>query len=92
MPTVIFSHNKGRSLIFSRETKCLKPSQLAHPWHPLPTYEKELFTDQTLSKSIVGVLQYLSLTRPDIAFVVNKLYQHGQANSLTLAIREMLFA
>jgi hypothetical protein len=52
MPTVLFSHNKGTSLIFSRETKCLKPSQLAHPWRPLPTYEREPFTDQTLFKSI----------------------------------------
>ncbi|XP_041001680.1 uncharacterized mitochondrial protein AtMg00810-like [Juglans microcarpa x Juglans regia] len=36
------------------------------------------FSDPILFKSIVGGLQYLSMTRPDIAFVVNKVCQFMQ--------------
>ena len=30
------------------------------------------FSDPTLCRSIVGALEYLTFTRPDIAYVVNK--------------------
>lgn len=38
--------------------------------------------DSTRYKSIVGALQYLTLTRPDISFVVNKVCQFLHAPSL----------
>lgn len=37
----------------------------------LSTYDGETFSDPTLYRSTIGSLQYLSITRPDIAFAVN---------------------
>ena len=39
------------------------------------TDEGEVFTDPSFYRTIVGSLQYLTYTRPDIAFIVNKLSQ-----------------
>ncbi|XP_040996228.1 uncharacterized mitochondrial protein AtMg00810-like [Juglans microcarpa x Juglans regia] len=41
----------------------------------LSQFDGPEFTDSTLFRSIVGGLQYLSITRPDIAFSVNKVCQ-----------------
>ena len=38
-------------------------------------YSGEAFSDPSLYLSVVGFLQYLSLTRPDLSFVVNKVCQ-----------------
>ena len=46
-------------------------------------FEKEPFLDHTLFWSIVGALQYLSLTHPDIVFPVNKLAQCMHKPTLT---------
>jgi hypothetical protein len=44
----------------------------------LSRFEGSTMTDTTLYRSTVGSLQYLSLTRPDIAFAVNKVSQFMQ--------------
>ena len=49
----------------------------------LSAHEKEPFPDHTLFKSTIGALQYLSITRPDISFCVNKLSQFMHKPTLT---------
>jgi hypothetical protein len=49
----------------------------------LSVHDGEPFPDHTLFRSTVGALQYLSITRPDIAFVVNKLSQFMHKPTLT---------
>jgi len=44
----------------------------------LSQFDGSTITDTTLYRSTVGSLQYLSLTRPDIAFAVNKVSQFMQ--------------
>jgi hypothetical protein len=44
----------------------------------LSRFDGSTITNTTLYRSTVGSLQYLSLTRPDIAFVVNKVSQFMQ--------------
>jgi hypothetical protein len=44
----------------------------------LSKFDGSTITDPTLYRSTIGSLQYLSLTRPDIAFVVNKVSQFMQ--------------
>jgi hypothetical protein len=44
----------------------------------LSKFEGSTTTDTTLYRSTIGSLQYLSFTRPDIAFAVNKVSQFMQ--------------
>ncbi|XP_062118420.1 uncharacterized mitochondrial protein AtMg00810-like [Humulus lupulus] len=41
----------------------------------LSLYDGELLSDPTSFRSLVGALQYCTMTRPDISFAVNKLCQ-----------------
>jgi hypothetical protein len=61
-----------------RRTNMLEAKPIASPMASstsLSAYEGEPFPDHTLFRSTIGALQYLSITRPDIAFTVNKLSQ-----------------
>ena len=52
----------------------------------------ELFSDLTRFQQIIGALQYLTFTRPDICYVVNKVCQfmHAPTESHWLAIKCIL--
>jgi hypothetical protein len=44
----------------------------------LSKFDGDPLTDVTQYRSVVGALQYLTMTRPDIAFAVNKACQFMQ--------------
>lgn len=49
----------------------------------LSKFDSPDFDDPTLYQSLVGGLQYLSLTRPDISYVVNKICQFMHSPKFT---------
>ena len=58
----------------------------------LSKYDGEMFEDETKYKSVVGALQYVTLTRPDIAFAVNKACQfmHSPTSAHWLSVKRIL--
>jgi hypothetical protein len=58
----------------------------------LNQFSSSAFSDVTLYHSTVRVLQYISLTRPDIAFVVNKVSQfmHAPHDTHWFAVKRIL--
>ncbi|KAM6588273.1 hypothetical protein CsatA_010878 [Cannabis sativa] len=48
------------------------------PGNKLYTTQDDLFHDPKLYRSIIGSLQYLTLTRPDLSFAINRLSQYMQ--------------
>ncbi|XP_050104869.1 uncharacterized mitochondrial protein AtMg00810-like [Malus sylvestris] len=58
----------------------------------LSLYEGEPLSDGTLFRSIVGALQYLLFTRPDIAFAVNQVcqYMHSPTTTHWAAVKRIL--
>ncbi|KAL5567439.1 hypothetical protein UlMin_024014 [Ulmus minor] len=58
----------------------------------LSQYDGEPFEGQTKYRSLVGALQYVTLTRPDIAFAVNKACQfmHNPTTAHWLSIKRIL--
>jgi hypothetical protein len=59
---------------------------------PLSRFDGVQFDDPTLYRSIVGALQYLSITRPDIAFSVSKVSQfmHEPRDTHGSAVKRIL--
>ncbi|XP_068307543.1 uncharacterized mitochondrial protein AtMg00810-like [Pyrus communis] len=58
----------------------------------LSLYEGEPLSDGTTFRSVVGALQYLLFTRPDIAFVVNQVcqYMHSPTTNHWAAVKRIL--
>ncbi|KAL5577588.1 hypothetical protein UlMin_019287 [Ulmus minor] len=58
----------------------------------LSQYDGEPFDDQTKYRSLVGALQYVTLTRPDIAFAINKACQfmHNPTTAHWLSTKRIL--
>ncbi|KAL5537784.1 hypothetical protein UlMin_045380 [Ulmus minor] len=58
----------------------------------LSQYDGDLFEDPTKYRSVVGALQYVTLTRPDISFAVNKACQFMQSPTSAhwLAVKRIL--
>lgn len=54
---------------------CKERLTLLSTGHKLTKHEREAFPDATLYRSVVGALQYATLTRLELAFAVNKLSQ-----------------
>ena len=82
---VLLSQQRYIKDILTR-TKMLEAKPVTTPMASsisLSAYEGEPFSDHTLFRSTVGALQYLSITRPDIAFFVNKLSQFMHKPTLT---------
>ncbi|XP_041001838.1 uncharacterized mitochondrial protein AtMg00810-like [Juglans microcarpa x Juglans regia] len=79
-------HSKGKLILSQRryimdlllKTKMHEAKSISTPMATstsLSSFDSEDFSEPTLFRSMVGALQYLSVTRPDIAFTVNKLSQ-----------------
>lgn len=60
--------------------------------HTLSLYDGEHLQDQITYRSVVGALQYCTITRPDISFAVNKVCQfmHAPTNVHWQAVRRIL--
>ena len=60
--------------------------------HKLSVHSGTPLTDATTYRSIVGALQYLSFTRPDICYAVNKASQflHSPTDEHWRAVKQIL--
>ena len=56
------------------------------------TADSSPFSDPTLYRSLVGAVQYLTITRPDMAYVVNSVSQFSHAPTANhfLAVKRIL--
>ena len=60
--------------------------------HVLSIADGTRFEDPTLYRSLVGALQYCTITRPDITYTVNKLCQfmHAPTSTHLQAVKRVL--
>lgn len=58
----------------------------------LSTHDGDLLPDAASYHSIVGALQYLTMTRPDITYVVNQVFQfiHAPKHPHLAAVKRIL--
>jgi hypothetical protein len=58
----------------------------------LSKYQGDLFENPQLYRTIVGALQYATITRPDIAFAVNKdsQFMHTPTTDHWMAVKRIL--
>ena len=73
----------------------LEAKPVSTPWSPgmqLHSKNGTPFRDPTLFHSIVGALQYLTITRPDLSFAVNSVsqYLHAPLESHFQAVKRIL--
>lgn len=68
---------------------CITP---CHPNQKLLNHGSSSFSNPTLYRSIVGALQYLTFTHPDIAYSVNQVCQfmHSPLDSHFIAVKRIL--
>ncbi|XP_042974837.1 uncharacterized mitochondrial protein AtMg00810-like [Carya illinoinensis] len=74
LPKCLLSSQQWYILDLLKTMKMLEAKPISFPMassHSLSAYDSDLFPDTTLFRSIVGSLQYLSLTRPDLEFAIN---------------------
>ena len=66
------------------QTKMLEAKPVSTPLPPSPPLQKmgSTLADATQFRTVVGSLQYLLITRPDLAFAVNKLSQYMHAPTI----------
>ncbi|GKU87503.1 hypothetical protein SLEP1_g1895 [Rubroshorea leprosula] len=71
---------------------CKAVSTPLTPKHKLQANDSPLCSDASLYRSLVGALQYLTFTRPDIAFAVNQVcqYMHVPTENHFLAVKRIL--
>jgi hypothetical protein len=80
-PYGIFLSQRKYILDLLKKSNMLSAKPVTSPMSSSKTlsrFDGEAFHDPSLYRSIVGSLQYLSLTRPDVSFAVNKVCQFLQ--------------
>ncbi|KAM1055587.1 hypothetical protein PS2_028857 [Malus domestica] len=76
----------------TKMTDCKPTSTPATAGRRLSLHEGEPLSDATEFRSVVGALQYLLFTRPDIAFAVNQVcqYMHSPTTTHWAAVKRIL--
>ncbi|KAM1792474.1 hypothetical protein ACFX12_036326 [Malus domestica] len=94
-PTAMYLTQSKYILDLLKRTQMADAKPLSTPALPgrkLSLYEGEPLADGTTFRSIVGALQYLLFTRPDIAFAVNQVcqYMHLPTTTHWVAVKRIL--
>ncbi|KAM1900185.1 hypothetical protein ACFX14_029161 [Malus domestica] len=94
-PTAMYLTQSKYILDLLKKTNMCDAKPLTTPattGRKLSLFEGEPLSDGTLFRSIVGALQYLLFTRPDIAFAVNQVcqYMHSPTTTHWTAVKRIL--